>query len=103
MGQIEIFEAGTQPFVRARDTLSEEIAAGLPDDLLDTESRRLFGGPDQLEALEVRLPASTVVAPHAHDEDEIIYVLEGSITVGRRVITSGSAILVSEHTLYTFT
>jgi uncharacterized cupin superfamily protein len=43
-----------------------------------------------------------VVLPHAHDEDEIIYVLEGSLEVGDRSYPAGSAIAVPAMTLYGF-
>jgi hypothetical protein len=39
---------------------------------------------------------------HAHEEDEIMFVLEGELHIGRRVLPYGSAIFIPAHTLYAF-
>ena len=50
----------------------------------------------------MRYDPGTVIEPHAHVEDEIIYVLEGSLAVGNRTYPAGSALSVSRWTLYGF-
>ncbi len=64
--------------------------------------RKIFGGPTELELFEVYKPPNVANPPHAHAEDEIIYVLEGSIWFGKNELGPGSAVFVPAWTLYSF-
>ena len=44
-----------------------------------------------------------IAGRHLHTEDEIIFILKGSIVVGRRQLTPGSALAIDANTVYTFT
>jgi hypothetical protein len=80
------------------------------EDIVLTESsvvpgvkvRHVFGGPSELELFEVHRPPHTVSEAHAHDEDEIIYILEGSLVFGNRTFGPGTAVMVPAWTLYGF-
>lgn len=108
MAKIEFFHADDGTFIRARDM------AGPPDDLAEwarvftdeeldgTWTRLICGGPESLEAFEVRQDPGVVTQPHAHDEDEVIYVLEGALEVGNRSYPAGSVVTVPAMTLYAF-
>ena len=39
---------------------------------------------------------------HAHDEPEIIYIIEGSLKVGNRTLDAGSSVFIGADTLYAF-
>jgi hypothetical protein len=69
------------------------------------EIRMFFTGDegDELVLSEVhKPPPAGAPAPHAHDVDEIMYVLEGELILGNRHYGPGSAILVPADTLYSF-
>jgi quercetin dioxygenase-like cupin family protein len=66
------------------------------------EKRPIFGGPSELELFEIRLNPNHENESHAHVEDEILYVLEGSLIFGRRELRAGSAVLIPGSTLYSF-
>jgi quercetin dioxygenase-like cupin family protein len=39
---------------------------------------------------------------HAHDQAEIIYVLDGTLLFGKRELGRGSSVFIAAHTLYEF-
>jgi redox-sensitive bicupin YhaK (pirin superfamily) len=59
-----------------------------------------LGTVDEPQLFELRVPPNTELAPHAHGQDEIIYIAEGEIHVGRRVLKAGSSVFVAKQTLY---
>jgi hypothetical protein len=82
-------------------TLTE--ASFVPHAAADRGSRRsVFGGPDELELFELHQGPNTRAEPHAHVDDEIIYVVEGSLIFGNREFGPGSAVLIPAWTLYSF-
>jgi quercetin dioxygenase-like cupin family protein len=60
------------------------------------------GSETDLQMFEVRVPPGHVVESHAHDEDEIVYVLEGEMILGARVLKAGSSAMIPGKTLYGF-
>lgn len=54
------------------------------------------------ELFELEVAPDTVTAAHAHAEDEIIYVLAGSLRFGATEYAAGSSVLVPKNTLYQF-
>ena len=50
------------------------------------------------------MPPEHVVLPHAHDCDEVIYILEGHITMGAGgdTLSVGDAAIIAAHTTYGF-
>jgi quercetin dioxygenase-like cupin family protein len=57
---------------------------------------------DSLQLFRIDMGPHAEVEPHAHTEDEIIYVLEGSILLGARTLGPGDALHVGRDTLYGF-
>ena len=60
------------------------------------------GSETELQMFEVRVPPRHVVESHAHDEDEIVYVVEGEMHLGARVLRAGSSAMIPGKTLYGF-
>lgn len=81
------------PEMRERMTEGELSGAFKPHDRND---------PDGLELLEIFYPPGAVISLHAHEEDEIIYVVEGAIRLGNRSYGKGSSVFVARQTLYGF-
>ena len=78
---------------------------GSPAESADAiEIRTYFAGDaDGLALASVhKAPPAGAPAPHAHDVDEIMYILEGELILGNRHYGPGSAILVPANTLYSF-
>ena len=46
---------------------------------------------------------NSVVEPHSHTEDEVIYIVEGSLTIGDRTCGPGTVIAIEKDTEYDFT
>jgi hypothetical protein len=60
------------------------------------------GSDDEPELIAVRLPADFKVEAHAHVEDEIVVVTEGSVIFGKQVYGIGSSVFIPKMTLYGF-
>ena len=73
-----------------------------PEELAGTTREHHPGSETEPELFEVRFGPNTVVQPHAHRCDEIIYVIAGQLILGSRVLEPGSSVLIGGHTLYSF-
>lgn len=60
------------------------------------------GSATEMQLFEVNVPPGHEFEAHAHAADEIIYVLEGDLVLGARVLGAGSSVFVPGHTLYGF-
>jgi quercetin dioxygenase-like cupin family protein len=54
------------------------------------------------QLIEIAYEPNSTIQPHAHDEDEIIYILEGEMRLGTRIVGPGSSIYIAGGTLYGF-
>lgn len=103
MPKVSIVHADDRQKVMAALGLPEEIQRNMSQGELDSERWPYFPREGEtLELYEVHLHPHTEVNSHAHTEDEIIYVLDGEIRVGRRVLGAGAALYVEHDTLYAF-
>lgn len=60
------------------------------------------GDKDRPQMFEVKFGPNEIVGAHAHYVDEVIYVLEGSILFGQRVLGPGASVSVPANVLYSF-
>ncbi len=91
------------PFEQTRDLVDEEMRAKLSAGELGTAVRFFHpGSPTELQMFEMMVPPDALIDQHAHDEDEIIYVVEGELHLGRRVLASGASVHIPGNTLYSF-
>lgn len=58
------------------------------------------GGPDQLQLFEVEVEPDGELSPHGHEYDEILYVLEGEMHMGGRVLPPGTSVHIPGMTAY---
>jgi quercetin dioxygenase-like cupin family protein len=73
-----------------------------PEELAGRTREHHLGSDTAPELFEVRFQPDTVVNSHAHLRDEIIFVVEGALILGSRVLTPGSSVFVAANTLYSF-
>jgi len=74
-------------------------------DPTELESHLAFheGGDDETpQLMEMRLNPDTLIAPHSHDDCEIIYVVEGSLHWGEHALEAGGSIFIAADTTYSF-
>jgi len=60
------------------------------------------GEAGTMQLMEMRLNPHTLIAPHAHDNDEIFYVAEGSLHWGDKALAKGGSIYIPAGTTYSF-
>jgi len=74
-------------------------------DPTELEGRLSFhegGDVNTMQLMEMRLDPLTLIAPHAHDDDEIFYVAEGSLHWGDKVLPAGGSLFIPAGTTYSF-
>ena len=106
MGKLRIVRAEEVPWMTGGDDSDQETDDdGLLEASEETMSAARFlhpGNDNELQVFEVRLRPDAEAAPHAHVNDEVILVTEGSITLGARAITPGWSVYIPAETLYGF-
>ena len=108
MGKVIRVAPEDAPYVSATEYVAASPASSTerdaPEQTLATQAlRTYFAGTDHSLALvETRATADKPAVPHAHAVDEIIYVLEGELIIGRRTYGPESAIYIPAYTLYSF-
>ena len=60
------------------------------------------GDATTMQLMEMRLNPHTLIAPHAHDNDEIFYVAEGSLHWGDKSLAAGGSLYIPAGTTYSF-
>jgi len=67
-------------------------------------SSRTFhpGAEGELQLFEVNLSPGVTAESHAHEQSEIIYVLEGQLRFGATVLNPGDSVQIEGMTLYGF-
>lgn len=73
-----------------------------PEELAGKSREHHHGSETEPELFEVQFGPNTVVNPHAHLYDEIIYVVAGQLILGSRVVEPGSSVFIAGQTLYSF-
>ncbi len=104
MAKVRIHDTTENPWDVISDTLPEEITRGVDSLVLDSLSRvHEPGTATGLHLSEAHYKPGSVIEVHSHTEDEIIYVVEGSMKLGSRELKPGSSIFITAKTLYGFT
>ena len=102
MAAIRIVDHDSLPWTRpvsGQSGGSEEVA----DPNERGGSRRPHLGENgELYLHESKTPPNHEVAAHVHKVDEIIYVIEGELHLGARVLGPGSSVYIPADTLYGF-
>ena len=60
------------------------------------------GSDIQPQLLEIAYEAGAQIKPHAHDADEIVFVLEGELHLGTRLLKAGDSMFIPGRSFYSF-
>lgn len=89
-------------FLRDRG-FSEDAIAALPEDALKAKMR-IFeeGGTSSPQLFESHVAPNTAVPLHSHEQDEIIYILDGEMILGNASLKKGGSLFVAANARYGF-
>jgi quercetin dioxygenase-like cupin family protein len=104
MSKIAIHESRHAQWRRGRELAPPEDLARIPDPELDSlVNVHRMGDEASPQLLEIRMEPNTRIGVHSHDEDEIIYIVEGELRVGDKALDPGSSLFVAGGAFYSFT
>jgi quercetin dioxygenase-like cupin family protein len=102
MGIVRIVEADSIPWQPVADAVAPDVAARMSRAEREADVRIIHTAPDGLQLFEAHIAANEEISLHAHAEDEIIYILEGELLIGRKQLGPGASVFVAGNTLYGF-
>ncbi|MEP7349387.1 MAG: hypothetical protein ABI668_05465 [Sphingorhabdus sp.] len=103
MARVRLHDVADPDWRVIGDWTSDEIRNQISDlELASSIREHERGNSESLQLFEVKFLSHTIVDTHAHDEDEIMYVVEGEMILGERVLKPGSSIYIKGSTLYGF-
>lgn len=101
--KVRVKDGATRQFTKIRDALKPEDHRNFAEKDLESSFFSIEkGGEDALEVTEIHYVPGAVIDPHSHSEDELIYVLEGSLCVNNRALGKGSSLFIAKETVYAF-
>ena len=103
MSKVRIHASDDVPWKKLRDLYPPEMAKEIADEELDSSLAYHESGSDgDLHLSELDYRSGATFDLHAHDQDEIIYVVSGTMQLGNRTLGPGSSVYVAKDTLYGF-
>ena|SRR5579859_3951383 len=103
MRRVRVHRAENVEWVTLRSLYPADLAAARSDAELDSTMAYLEKGTDgSLHLTEYNYLPHAKFDLHAHDQPEIIYVLEGTLLFGPQKLGPGSSVFIAAHTLYGF-
>ena len=103
MSKVRVHTAEKVEWVTLRSLYPADLAAERSDAELDsTMAYHEQGTAGSLHLTEYNYLPHAKFDLHAHDQAEIIYVLEGTLVFGARALGRGSSVFIAAHTLYEF-
>jgi hypothetical protein len=97
MGDITYFESGSARWLGVPEDWQGKVAPGEPDVRYKvlTEERGATPGIQLVE-----FDPRHFETPHSHPESEVLYVLEGEMSVGDLKLGAGSGVFIEKDTVY---
>ena len=103
MKKIEFFHAKDLPFRKVADFAPAGFLNALSEAERQTEVKTHFSGSaDQPFLMEIKDVPNMQATHHAHEKNEIFFVLEGELHFGQHICVAGDSISILANTLYTF-
>ncbi len=102
MANIRVHDSAQMQW-RSAAAIAEERGIELMEEFRGTSLVFHERGDDAHPQLfELRFEPGSEVSVHAHEQDEIFYVVAGSMKLGKKEIGPGSSVFVAGNTLYSF-
>ncbi len=102
MGTVRIVEADAIPWQLVADAVAPEVASRMSRAERESDVRIIHTQPNGLQMFEAKIASNEEISLHAHAEDEIIYILESELLIGRKRLGPGASVFVAGNTLYGF-
>ena len=104
MAKVRLHRANELDWNTVRELTRNDPIPGLAETDLNARITYHEPGNDRtIQLFEVCYEPGALVAVHSHDEDEIIYVVEGEMVLGAQTLQAGSSVFVAGGTYYGFT
>jgi mannose-6-phosphate isomerase-like protein (cupin superfamily) len=107
MKKVRIHLAADIPWTRIRDRAGDpppRVFSLLAESELDSSMTfHEFGSDQEPQLAELEYLPGAEAVMHKHDDDEIIYVVRGTMRFGGQVLTAGSSVYIPGNTYYSFT
>ena len=101
MSKVRIHPNDELAWHELREIYPPEMAKTVTNAELDSQFRDHEAGLDgSLNLSEFDFKPGATFGLHAHDLDEIAYVVRGSMVFGNRMIPAGSSVFIAKDTLY---
>ncbi|MGE4431286.1 MAG: cupin domain-containing protein [Sphingobium sp.] len=103
MARVRVHEATSLNWLSVMDVAAPDLLPRLGE--AEKASHVAFheqGDAQSLQLFEIAYEPGADIEVHAHHEDEIIYILGGSMKLGNRTVGPGSSLFVQGGTLYSF-
>lgn len=101
MATLRIHEKEALTWVTPSEGLSAEETRNLtPGEMTLQMAVREPGSETEPQLIELRYEPHAQVQPHAHSEDEIVFVLEGELHLGVRVLKAGDSMFIPGRSFY---
>ena len=103
MGRVRIVEAGLADWKPVHEAVKPEVAEKMSSAERDADVNIIHPGTNnEPQLFEASIAPNAKVSLHAHEADEIIYVLAGEMRIGRKKLGPGASVFVAGKTLYGF-
>ncbi|MFT4581515.1 MAG: quercetin dioxygenase-like cupin family protein [Gammaproteobacteria bacterium] len=103
MGTVRIVETDSVAWQRVHEAVSPDVSARMSEAERNGDVRILHpGSGGELQLFEANIAPNDEVSLHAHEADEIIYILEGELQIGRKRLGPGASVFIAGQTLYGF-
>lgn len=103
MSKIRVHEPDQLDWLCVRDVAAAHLVPRLGNaELASHVAFHELGSASSLQLFEIAYEPGAAIEVHSHREDEIIYIVAGSMKLGARTVLPGTSIFVSADTLYGF-
>lgn len=106
MAQVRIHHADQLKWTKIRDRAGDpppKIFSYLAESELDSSMTfHEFGSESELQLAELDFIPNAEAVIHKHDNDEIIYIVNGEMHFGNKILRAGDSIYIPGNTFYSF-
>jgi quercetin dioxygenase-like cupin family protein len=105
MTKVRITTPEQKPWQVSGERVETELSRVIQDDggAWSAYKIREPGTETELQLVELRFHPGEVTELHCHDEDELIYILSGSMIVNNRTLGPGTTMYIGGNVFYGFT